>query len=208
MEREEAMPAAVTMEALIAKKKKPTKIALPHNTLRETFLKKIYYLDNDYSKWLAVGLFQKLDKNIGVLIKTGKSYLFWSYNNFNQLSVYFNGITEALNGSPGTISVRTPGGYEIKVRKVFGKQFVSLRDNERTILLSTDEWSQFLRNLSQVKKHLAELFVLETDIQTFIERVLKAENEDDAVPPDGLPAYIVNQLIDEVLLYKKWLQWH
>lgn len=188
-------------------KRKNTKVPLPQNALREVFLKNIFYLDRDYSKFIVVGYFEKFDESVGVLFKTGKSYAFWPYDIFNDLVVHFEEISDSLKAGKSGYSIKISKGYELKVRKVFGSLFVSIRDKERTVLLNQSEWGQLVRNLHEVKKHLAELFSNEQLIKLFIERVLIAESEDDAVPPDGLPTHFVNKLIDEVLFFKKWLVW-
>lgn len=192
-----------------SKKKKNTKIALPQNELRKVFLKNIYYLDRDYSKFIVAGYFESLEQSVGILLKTGKSYIFWPYNTFNDLVVHFDQITSSLlSEAKKGYSIRNTDGYELKVKKVFGNIYVSLRDKERTILLNQSEWTQFTRNLYEVKKHLAELFVNEQLIKLFIDRVLVAEEEDDAIPPLGLPGHFVNKLVDEVLFFKKLLVWN
>lgn len=190
-------------------KRKNTKVALPQNTIREIFLKNIFYLDKDYSKFVVVGYFENLEHTVGLLFKTGKSYTFWPYSIFNELAVHFDNITSSLTSDTKKgYSIRNAEGYELKVKNVFGNLYVSIHDKERTILLNHSEWVQFMRSLHEIKKHLVELFTNEQLIQIFIDRVLISEEEDDAIPPEGLPTHFVNKLVDEVLFFKKWLIWN
>lgn len=190
-------------------KRKNVKVSLPPNTMREVFLKNIFYLDKDYSKFLVVGYFESYEHKIGILLKTGKSYVFWSYQTFNDLAVHFDNITSSLcSETKQGYSIRTTEGYTLKVKKVFGNLYVSIHDREHSILLNHDEWVQFMRSLHVVKKHLVELFTNEQLIQLFIDRVLISEEEDDAIPPEGLPTHITNKLVDDVLFFKKWLVWN
>jgi hypothetical protein len=190
-------------------KRKNVKVSLPPNTIREVFLKNIFYLDKDYSKFLVVGYFESYEHRIGLLFKTGKSYVFWSYQTFNDLAVHFDNITSSLRSeNKQGYSIRTTEGYALKVKKVFGNLYVSIHDKEHSILLNHDEWVQFMHSLHVVRKHLIELFTNEQLIQLFIDRVLVSEEEDDAVPPEGLPTHITNKLVDDVLFFKKWLVWN
>jgi hypothetical protein len=91
---------------------------------------------------------------------------------------------------------------------VFGNLYVSVSDKERTVLLNHDEWVQFMRSFHVIRKHLIELFTNERLIQLFIDRVLISEEDDDAIPPEGLPTHITNKLVDDVLFFKKWLVWN
>jgi len=191
------------------KKRKINKVPLPPNTLREVFLKDIIYLDEDCSKFLVVGYFESYKHKVGILLKTGKSYVFWPYQTFTELAVHFDNITSSFSSETKQgYSIRTAEGYTLKVKKVFGNLYVSIHDKEHSILLNRDEWVQFMRSLHEVMKYLIELFTNEQLIQLFIDRVLVAEEEDDAVPPEGLPTHITNKLVDEVLFFKKWLVWN
>jgi hypothetical protein len=77
-------------------KRRNMKVSLPPNTIREVFLKNIFYLDKDYSKFVVVGYFESYEHKVGILFKTGKSYVFWSYQTFNDLAVHFDNITSSL----------------------------------------------------------------------------------------------------------------
>lgn len=190
-------------------KRKNVKVSLPQNTIREIFLKNIFYLDKDYSKFVVVGYFESLEDKVGLLFKTGKSYIFWPFNTFNDLAVHFDSLTSSLvSDDKKGYSIRIAEGYALKVKKVFGKLYVSIHDKERTVLLNHGEWVQFMRSLREIKKHLVELFNNEQLIQLFIDRVLVSEEEDDAIPPEGLSTHFVNTLVDEVLFYRKWLVWN
>lgn len=208
--------AVVSMKAPKTKRKPVKKMvnnadAVPaepaSNVLKHVFLMNLHYLDTSLKKFTAIGVFQNRYQGVGILIKAGNTHMFWSYDAFNQLSVHFDKITETLS-DPGTGPVvsfpvlRLINGEELRVRKVFGKLYVAARDKERTILLKAEEWFQFIRVLDRIKKHLAELFIQEPEILTFIQRAFE---EDDAIPPEGLYTHFVNQLTDEVLYYKKWL---
>jgi len=191
------------------KKRRVMKVSLPPNTIREVFLKNIFYLDKDYSKFVVVGYFESYEHRVGILFKTGKSYVFWSYQTLNDLAVHFDNITSSLIGEAKTgYSIRNAEGYALKVKKVFGNIYVSVSDKERTVLLNSDEWVQFMRSFHVIRKHLIELFTNEQLIQLFIDRVLVSEEEDDAIPPEGLPTHITNKLVDDVLFFKKWLVWN
>ena len=190
-------------------KKRNTKVILPQNTIREIFLKNIFYLDKSYSKFVVTGYFESIDHTVGVLFKTGMSYIFWPYSTFNDLAVYFDNITSSLvSGDKKGYYIRNDDGCAIKIKKIFGNLYVSIYDKERTISLNQSEWVQFTRSLHEIKKHLVELFTNEKLIQLFIDRVLVSEEEDDAIPPEGLPVHIINKLIDEVLFFKKLLVWN
>lgn len=206
MEQEVTTPENEVKSKKSARKVRVRRVTpLPENTLRKMFLKNIFYIDRDQSKFVAVGYFVDHDKHAGMLFKTAKSYVYWSYDAFNSFFVHFDDITSALENSENKYRLSLDGEYEISIRKAFGKFYVCMRDGGRTILLNQSEWTHFLRSLREVQKHLLELFYYEPLIQNFIERVLAGESEDDAVPPEGLPAYLVNRLVDEVLFYKKWI---
>lgn len=183
--------------------------------LQEVFLMNVYYLDKSLSKFAVVGIFEGQSAPLGVLVKAGRSNIFWSCDTFNQLSPYFDKITENLIESTNTTTTVSKPRYKLdhssnglKVRKVFGKLYVQMSDCENKILLNTDEWDQLLRNITQIRKYLTELWLHQESIQHFISLVLQSEEDDDAVPPEDLPAHFVNQLVDEVLFYKKWLVWN
>lgn len=210
-EEEEVEETTGQIEVMTAKnpRRKNTKVPLPRSTIREIFLKSIFYLDKDCSKFIVVGYFESLMRTVGVLFKTGKSYIFWPYSAFNDLAVHFDEITSSLTDETkkGYSVTTNEGGYTLKVRKVFGNLYVSIHDKERVILLNRDEWDQFVRSLHEIKKYLVELFTNEELIRMFIDRVLISQEEDDAIPPTGLPTHFVNKLVDEVLFFKKWLIW-
>lgn len=191
------------------RKKKNTKVVLPQHTIREIFLKNIFYLDQDYSKFVVVGYFESFAHKVGILFKTSKNYIFWPYNTFNDLAFHFDNITSSLvSGDKKGFSIRNGEGYAMNVKKVFGNLYVSIHDKEHKILLNQSEWTQFTRSLLEIKKHLVELFTNEQQIQLFIDSVLVSEEEDGAIPPEGLPVHFVNKLVDEVLFFKKWLVWN
>lgn len=201
-------PVRMNSVGKIRTKRKCTKVALPENALREIFLKDIFYIDRDHSKFVVAGYFENYDKPIGILFKTGNSYIYWPFDVLNSFLVHLNEITSSLENATNKYKLTIDGGNEVKIRNVFGKFYVSIRDSEHTILLNKSEWSQFLLSVHEVKKHLADLFYNEQLITSFIERILIAENEDDAIPPEGLPTHFVNKLVDEVLFCKKWLVWN
>lgn len=203
-------PPVVAQPAAIIKPNKNRKPpARPLNILQEVFLMNVYYLDRNFSKFAVVGIFEDQSAPLGVLIKAGANHIFWSYDTFNQLCVHFDEITDSIDRNTGP----NPGfkldhsSDGLKVRKVFGKVYVGMRDNESTILLSRDEWAQFLHKIGGIRKYLTELWLHQESIQHFVTLVLKAKEEDDAIPPEDLPTHFVNQLVDEVNLYKKWLTW-
>lgn len=188
----------------------------PLNMLQEVFLMNVYYLDRSLSKFAVVGIFERESTSLGILIKAGRSNIFWSYDTLNQLSPYFEKITENINdiANNTTMAVSSPR-YKldhskdgVKVRKVFGKLYVQMSDCESKILLNPDEWDQLLSNITQIKKYLTELWLHQESIQHFISLVLQSEEDDDAIPPGDLPSHFVNRLVDEVLFYKKWLVWN
>lgn len=204
---EPGLAAVVTENTKMKKKRNVSAPRVPPNLLKEVFLKKILYLDKSLSKFAVVGIFEHLNRQLGLLIKSGRSFTFWNFDTFNHLCVKFDNITQTLTEGDSSFKI-TGNDDEIKIKKVFGNFYVSVRDKERrNILLNKDEWTQLLRNLHEVQNHFTQLFVCEDLIQLFVDRVILAEGEDDAIPPAGLPSHLVNQLVDEVLFFKKWLLW-
>lgn len=199
--------------ATVGKEKKKKRLVsppqVPPNLLKEVFLKKIFYLDRSLSKFAVVGVFERLDRKLGLLVRSGRSFIFWDFDTFNQMSVHFDKITKSLRNTESSSKFKiTANGNEITIRKVFAKWYVLVRDKKRrNILLNESEWTQLLCNLPQIQKHFSELFVCENPIHSFVDLLIAAKDDDDAIPPKGLPSHLVNQLVDEVLFFKKWILW-
>lgn len=173
----------------------------PLNLLTGVFLKSVYFLDSDFSKCVTVGLFKNRGDILGLAFKGRKGVVFWSNDNFNEFSVFFNDITLALENN-SKFKRHLDSGHDIKTMRIFGKPHVFLYDGEHTLSLTSHEWTQFVNNLPLIHRELRELFMNENYLRSFIADLVCSE---DAVEkPKDLPESLAGRLFDEVQLYKRW----
>lgn len=172
----------------------------PINLLTGILLKSVHYLDKDLTKFVTVGIFKDRGDTIGVLFKSKKTYVFWSYETFNQFAVNFKDITKAFENK-SKFKVQLDSGEDVISKQVFGNFYLSLYDGERTVTLTQAEWKQFILNLHIINLHLTKLFLFENDIKIFI-KDLFCNNEKDVNFVD-LPWNLTNTLYKEVELLKQ-----
>lgn len=181
----------------------PTRIpkrTAPPNLISGVFLKSVFFLDPELSKFIVAGVFENKGNSLGIVIRTKKSFIYWSYDIFNQLIVHFEKVTEALDTPKNKPHIKLEGGEDIRMYSVYGKLYVALYDGERTVSLNKSEWNQFILSLPAVYTSLRDLFTNEDLIRSFIADLVTTGLT--AVPPESLPPVIVNRLIEEVGLYK------
>lgn len=143
------------------------KLTEPIDTLNGIFLSKVFFLNENYSKSLTVGIFKNRAYSLGLMFKGRHDYVYWSFDIFNQFSVNFNNITKALEQNK-KIYLEINGKEFIKVLDIFGTPHVFLSVEDGTLTLNLLEWSQFVSSLPLIHFELLELFYDEELIKQFI----------------------------------------
>lgn len=171
------------------------------NLVTGVFLKSIFFLNHECSKYVLVGVFSDYGNSVGYLIKGPKSSVFLTPSIFNQLIVYVNQITEALKAT-GVHRFSIDSGEDIVVKQVFGKRYAALFDGKHTLTLSADEWTQFTNSLPCMSRQVNELFFCEDLLRSYIIQVLASDQEYETAPP-GIPLHLCDRIFDEVNYYKR-----
>lgn len=167
----------------------------PIDVMNNIFLKTVHFVNPDLSKCVILGIFKNRGNSLGVLFKGRKGSVFWSLDNFNQFSVYFNDIHSALQNQKRFYH-RLDGGEDIKTKNVFGRSCAFLYDGDHTLTLDRNEWSQFISYLPIIHRDINILFYNEHLIQEYIQNI--NSSLEDVLKPDGLPSLIADRLLDEV----------
>ncbi len=172
------------------------------NLVTGVFLKSIFFLNPECSKYMLVGVFSNRGNSVGILIKGPRGSVFLTPILLNQFTVYVNQVTEALD-TTGVHKFSTDSGENIVVKKVFGKRYAKLFDGHHTLTLSADEWTQFTNSLPCVSRQVNELFLCEDLLGSYITKVLTSDEEYEPAP-QGIPLHLCDRLFDEIQYYKRW----
>lgn len=173
------------------------------NLVTGVFLKSIFFLNPECSKFVLAGVFSDHDNSVGILIKGLKGAVFLTPLILNQFIVHANQITLALNNITGVQRFSIDSGEEIVVKKVFGKGYAKLFDGHHTLTISADEWTQFINCLPILKRQVNELFLCEDLLQSYIIQVLASDEAYESAPP-GIPPHLCDRLFDEIQYLKRW----
>jgi hypothetical protein len=161
------------------------------------FLKSVYFLDPDLSKFVVTGIFKDRGNILGILFKEKNRSVFWSYNSFSQLCDRFNEITLGFLNKKQTV-VHLETGEGIVALNWFGSQYARISDEKHFVSLKATEWHQFIKNIPLIGRELLELFYLEEIIQVFINQYLSGSEP----VTEQLPPYTSDRLYNELSLYK------
>lgn len=172
------------------------------NLVTGVYLKSVFFLDEECSKLIIVGIFQNKGNSVGIVFKNKKKVVYWSLDVFNQFMDHANNITGSFE-SCKNYKAKLDSGEDIQLKNVFGRWYVYLFDGCYTLSLTHDDWTQFTNNLPCIRRQLRELFMSEDLFKIYILDILSSE-EDFVPPPEGLPAYLVDRLFDEVQKFKRW----
>lgn len=172
------------------------------NLVTGTFLRSVFYLNPQCTKYVLVGVFADRENSVGILLKGLKSSTYWSPLVFNQFILNANEITKALD-TPGVHKFKSDSGEDIVVKKVFGKKYAVLSDGQHSLMLTEAEWTQFVNVLPCISRQINELFLSEDVLKLYISGIL-ASAENFVTPPEGLPGHLCDRLFDEVQYYKRW----
>lgn len=190
-------------ESMEVPEQKVSKVKTPMvNLVTGVFLKSIFFLNPECSKYILVGVFSDHGNSVGILFKSPKGVVFLTPLLFNQFIVYVNQVTEAFD-RPGVHRFSTDSGEDIVVKKVFGKRYAKLFDGHHTITLLADEWTQFTNSLPCISRQVNELFLCEDLLRSYIIQVL-ASDEEYETAPQGIPPHLCDRLFDEIQYYKRW----
>lgn len=99
-----AEPSGKSLNATRSKKRKRTTPSMRDfipDSVTGVFLKSVFYLNPECSKYAIVAIFQNFCNSSGVLVNGKKGFAYWSPNVFNQLQIHFNDVTLALNDPKG-----------------------------------------------------------------------------------------------------------
>lgn len=143
------------------------KLTEPIDTLYGIFLKKVFFLNDNFSKSITIGIFKNRDYSLGVMFKGRRDHVYWSFETFNQFSVNFDNIYKALQGNT-KLYLEFDEKSAVKVLDVFGVYHVFLSEGESTLTLNLSEWTQFVSNIPLVHFELRDLFYEEDLIKQFI----------------------------------------
>lgn len=174
----------------------------PPNLITGVFLKSIFFLNPDSSKYIIVGVFQDRGNSVGVLVKARRGHLYYTSEKFNQFLVIANKVTEALETDRSHRFSSLDSDQDVVVKKVFGKKHALLYDGVRTLSLTSAEWAQFTNSLQCVQRQLTELFLCEDLLRSYVIDILNSEEY--VTPPQGLPSHLCDRLFDEVQYFKRW----
>lgn len=177
---------------------------LPPNFITGVFLKNVYFLNSDYSKFAVAGLFQNKGYALGLSIYSKRGCLFWTYNTLNQLVPLVSLVSNALSTSCGKHVSRLETGEEMIARKLFGKWYVNLSDGINNVTFSVQEWNQFVGSLPSIMQHLEELTSNEESATQYIVDSLALSNESSnpTTPSDSLRNG--EQLRKEITYFKQF----
>lgn len=143
------------------------KMTEPIDTLNGIFQKKVFFLNNNFSKSLTIGIFKNRDYSLGVMFKGRHDHVYWSFETFNQFSVNFDNVSKALQGNT-KFYLELNEKSAVKVLDVFGVYHVFLSEGESTLTLNSSEWRQFVSNIPLIHLELRDLFYEEDLIKQFI----------------------------------------
>lgn len=176
------------------------------NLVTGAFLKSVFYLNPECSKYVIVGIFQNFGNSTGILVNGKKGFTYWSPDVFNQLQVYFNDVTMALDEPRGVhrFGLQNGCGEDIVVKNVFGKRYAVLSDGNHSISLTVTEWNQFINSIPCARRRIDELFLCEDLIKEYISNVCSTKGDQHVSPPAGFPAHLCDSLFDEVSYFKRW----
>lgn len=146
------------------------KLVEPIDNLNGIFLKQVYFLNDNFSKTVIVGIFKNRDYNLGVMIKGRHEHFYWSFDTFNQFSVNFDNISKALRDNKRFHLEIYDDEETIKVdvMESFGAPYVFIGNHDYRLVLSSGEWDQFVSNLPLINLDLCGLFYEQDLIKQFI----------------------------------------
>lgn len=188
------------------RKSTPTVRDFIPNLVTGVFLKSVFYLNPGCSKYFIVGIFQNFENCAGILVNGKKGFAYWSPIVLNELQIYFNDVTLALDETKGVrrFGLQNGSGEDIVVKNVFGKRYAVLSDGNHSISLTAPEWNQFINSIPCARHRVDELFLCEDLIKGYISNVLLVEGDQYVDPPAGLPVHLCDCLFDEVNYFKRW----
>lgn len=155
---------------------------LPPNFITGVFLKSVYFLNPDSTKFAVAGLFQNKGFASGLSVYSKRGCLFWSYSILEQLVPLVSLVSNALNTSCGKHVSRLETGEEMIARKLFGKWYVNLSDGINNVTFSVQEWNQFVGSLPSIMHHLEDLASNEESAKQYIVDSLAFEDENNHLP--------------------------
>lgn len=172
------------------------------NLITGVFLKSVFFLNSECSKYVIVGLFEVHSNSVGILIKGKKGFVYYTPEVFHQFLVLANKVTEVLD-IEGTHRFSLDSGEDVVIKKVFGNKHVVLYDGVHTLSLTCAEWIQFTSSLPCLTRQFSELFLCEDLLRSYVIEILTSD-EEYVTAPQGLPPHLCDRLFDEVQYFKRW----
>lgn len=176
-----------------------TRRTAPINILSGILLKTVLFLDENQPKLLIAGIFKDKGDSLGLLFKSKKSYIYWSFDVFNELAVHFESVIKSFTDK-SKFKFALESGEGISMKNSFGTQYVILNDNEHSVALSKSEWDNFVRNLPILNSHCRDLFMIEDSIKELIKNLICEEDVSEKLI--NLPWNLTNRLQEEISVLK------
>lgn len=109
------------------------------NLVTGDFLKLVFYLNPECSKYVIVGIFQNFGNCTDIILNGKKGFTYWSPIVFNEFQIYFNDVTLALDETKGVrrVGLLNGRGEDIVVKIVFGRRYAVLSDGNHSIYYSS-----------------------------------------------------------------------
>lgn len=170
----------------------------PTNMVSGVFLKNMFFLNAECSKFVITGLFHDRSFGLGLAVFSKKTSVFLNYNIVSQLVPLITTVTAALEAGGGKHVFQLESGEEISARKLFGKWYINLFDRVNTVAFSLPEWLRFVSCLPVLLITMQELSADENRLQSFIVDSLGQSAQTPL--PSGL--YRGEQLVHELHHFK------
>lgn len=161
------------------------KLFEPIDVLDGIFLRRVFFLNEHYSKSVTIGIFKNRNYSLGVMFKGKHDYIYWTFDMFNQFYVNFNIVSKALLENK-MLNLNIDEN-SVKVLTVYEIPHVFINSGDNTLTLNAEEWSQFVSILPQVQLELRELFYEEDLIKQFL-----------CGGSNSLSPFILNRLVVEI----------
>lgn len=147
------------------------KLALT-NMVSGVFLKNLFFLNTECSKFAITGLFHDRSFGLGMGVFSKKSSIFLNYDTISQLVPLVSTVNTALEAGGGKHVFQLESGEGIVARKLFGKWYVHLSDTKNSVTFSGLEWIRFVSCLPILLITMQKLSLDEENLRTFITNAL------------------------------------
>lgn len=172
-------------------------------------LQLMYPLNSNNSKFVSVGLFKELNYHPGILFfKQGiKRFILLDEVQFHELYTLDEAIVRSINNTNTNVIARTKfqlfGGVNINVKTIFYVPHVEMKWKHGSIILSPDEWFNFMKYLPCLKEYLERFTYHKYHIIEYINNILFSGGN-YVPPPIQLTEMESRRLFLEIICTKKW----